>query len=544
MSTAPASVPLLSRPSDRASITPRDDAAIDTVHFLGCTISTRTAWLAVIVGCTALWLAMRVVFFLGLEGSDDLFHVRYAALLNHAPINHWEARLIANGLIAAAIRLFGQTEWAAVLPCMLAPLVVQFTVYYACWRYATVRHAAWAGLIAAVAPVNVNLATVVSAYPIMAALMMVGTFALGEAPTSRRARWVAACALATGCIVHLYGVYYLALLSLAAMVVNRRRFFQPLMGVCLACIVAFACDMMAFYVLTGNPLGRVHILAGTHLGSDDACGYPAFDLVFVLQPLAEFLFNRSFGLAAVVAAVYGIMRYRRLDASMRLLLVSSALFWLFLYYGSQVPWQYRPIWRYPRYHHPETLTVAVFCAAALVEWRPRLGRLAPLLVPASCVLILTCAGDWGQSTRISRDLLAYVQQHPQSRFVTDFHTANEMYILAGLRTPANIVTTGTCRKSYLLDRDLPRMAARDLQPTDRILVNPLNARAERAADFAAWLAALPPAWQSVHESPPAYRDICTLLPPLKALPWAVRRPASKVLAFNVDSASAMSGPGR
>ncbi|MHC4697674.1 MAG: hypothetical protein ACYTFA_13130, partial [Planctomycetota bacterium] len=177
-------------------------------------------WLVLLVLCLALWALMRIVFFVGVAGSDDMYYMRYAALWDRAPVNHWEARLLGNALTASAMTAFGRTEAAAVLPSFAASLAVLGCVLYWCRKYGTYRQACWAGVFLAVLPIDVEMASTISPHTIMAAMLGVGTLAFLREPSSAVSRIVAAVLISLGVITHFAGIYYVAALVLAALCVD------------------------------------------------------------------------------------------------------------------------------------------------------------------------------------------------------------------------------------------------------------------------------------------------------------------------------------
>lgn len=113
------------------------------------------AWMMVIGVCLMVWTLARVIFFVGISGSDDMYHIRFAALWDRTPQNQWEARLIANALFAGAMRIFGRGELAAALPCLISSLAVLGATLFAAARVGGLRVALWAGLLVALLPLEV-----------------------------------------------------------------------------------------------------------------------------------------------------------------------------------------------------------------------------------------------------------------------------------------------------------------------------------------------------------------------------------------------------
>ena len=211
----------------------------------------------------------------------------------------------------------------------------------------------------------------------------------------------------------------------------------------------------------------------------------------------------------------------------RILVATIAFYWLWMSFGSEVPWTYVPFDRITRFLHPLTFALALLFAPLVITrlrgWRSPVTGGAVLAV---CVLNLSGSGPWGQNVHISRELLAYVERHPEKRFITDYHTLNEMYVVGGLKTLPNIVTTDDLHASRLLDREAVQIAAGDLVKDDEILVNPLNVA--RTPHFQKFLQAH--TGGLLYETTSTHRMISALFPPLRDHPWSIRKPPARVFA--------------
>ena len=460
--------------------------------------------------------------------------MRYAALWDRSPANHWEARLLANALMAGAMRLFGRTGWAAALPSLASSLVILGCVFYWCYRYADVRHAWWAGMLVAVLPMDVNGATTPSAYPLMTAFLTVGTLAFLESAESRKARLIAALSLSLGVVTHFAGAYYVASLMFVALLLDGRRYVRSAAITLLVGIVLMTADMAIFQFACGDLFGRFHIALMQASSENPLAPLQVegrFNGAFLTWPVQQLIFSKNFGVSLSVALVGGIATYRRLPSSTRMLLIVSVVFWLWMSYGSQVPWAYKPFWRMVRFLAPLMLAVSILFGSILASARRRLlALIGGVAVLAICPFNLAASGSWGQSVQISRELLAWATSHPQTRFVTDFHTINEMYVLGGMQLPPNVVTLDNDKRSHLIDRDATRISVSKLQPSDCILDNPLNTR--RTPSFAAFRQAHADTLQ--HQSQPTYRMICQVVPYLRHYEWSVRKPPARVLSCVVN----------
>jgi len=494
--------------------------------------ASRARWLTVVGVCALVWALMRATFFLGVAGSDDIRYMRFAACWDRPPANHLEARLIANGLVAGAMKLGGRTELAAVTPALLSSGLMLGCVLYGCYRFAGAWHALWAGLLVAVLPMNVDEATTVSAHAVMTALLTLGTLLFVLGPESSALRLVAAGSLALGVVTHYTGAYYVAWLAAAALIVDRRRFLKPVALTAAAGVLFILADMAVFHFAYGDALGRFRACVAQ--SPDRVQRVPllvegGLNWQFFVFPLRGLLFSKAFGVALVVALGTAVWRYRRFPRPLRVLALTALACWLWMSFGTQVPWDYRPFARNTRYLHPLLFSVAILFACAVVASRRRLvGVGVGLAVLGVCVLNLMGSGPWGQNVEISRELLAYAKAHPQTRFVTDVNTLNEMYIINRLRTPANVVALDDRDAGRIIDPAAfaARVTQADLKPSDQILVNVLNHG--RNPDFGVFVAAR--AGGTHYQTQPVYRTICRLVPPLRAYSWAIRRPAARVCA--------------
>lgn len=489
------------------------------------------AWLMVIGVCLLVWILARVVFFVGFAGSDDMYHIRFAALWDRAPQNHWEARLIANALFAGAMRLFGRGELAAALPCLISSLAVLGATLFAAARVGGLRVALWAGLLMALLPLEVEGSTVASASSVMHGLITVGTVALLFPPRSKRGHLLGPALLGIASITHFSAVFFVAALLLAGLLIDRRRYLRAAACTMMFTMTALAIDLAVFHFAYDDTLARFKVYAGqAGLERSAAVILATSGLSFVTWPVVSLLFSKALGIAGGLAMVVGVVRFRRWTPPMRVLLLGCGIYWLWVGFGTRVPWTYRPFYRMERYWQPMTLAITVLCAWFIVSQPRRWMRLATAAALLGvCIVNLAAGGSWSQSVEVSRELLAYARQRPDQRFVTDYHTLNEMFILSGVESVPNVATIFDDKPVRLLDGHAKRLGGRAAGTRD-VLVNPLNVA--RTPDFAAFLGG-----QNrlvVFETQPQSRLICRWIPSLRDKPWAIRKPAAQVLAAPKD----------
>lgn len=497
----------------------------DRANTVAGVVRLADSWALVTIVCLACWAFMRWAFFLGFEGSDDMFYARFAVLWHHAPTNQWEVRLLGNALIGLAVRLLGYSAWSPAVPSLVASLVVLFCTLYGCYRFATVRHAWWAGLFVATLPVEVCGATIVSAHSVMAGFMAAGTLAFVLAPDSRRARLIASVCLPMGVLAHLIGLYYVGSLLAAALLVDRRRFARTMLMVCVSGALFMAADMFAFHTAYGDFLHRYRTTMPQRIEPETDLLHRHLDLESILWSLQQLTITKHLGVALAVVWVGAFSCYRRLNQPIRVLLWASLISWLYLSFGSYVPWSYRPFYRCARYLHPIVPALAIAFAAVVMQVRSRRLRYAMALgVPGIGLLLLSLSGSWGQNMITSRELADYARRHPERRFVADLHTLNEIYVINGFETPRNLWGTMDTASEHFMDPQIRRLAALDASNCDAILVNPLNVA--RTPSFAAILDAR--AGAVCYETERAYRPICRVIPWLERLDWSLRRPGARV----------------
>jgi len=107
-----------------------------------------------------------------------------------------------------------------------------------------------------------------------------------------------------------------------------------------------------------------------------------------------------------------------------------------------------------------------------------------------------------------------------------------MYVLNGLRTPANVLATPHARLRRRMDPGVTCMPAQGPWPADAILVNPLNLlrSPSEQQDFRAR------AGDRLHRTAVAWRPICRWIPALRDPAWAVRKPPAEVLSLRPGQA--------
>ena len=222
-------------------------------------MSKKTLWIALPL---IAWVLTTALFWVGYTGEDDLFYARYAYLFHRPPTVWWEFRMPAILAMRGSFLLFGPTEFAAVLPSLLASLAILASV---AWVVGWPRTLTWqsqsAMLLAAVIPIDVGFRSYPSANQIAAGLLALGSACIIKG--SRRVQVLGAALLAAAFITHEISFFYVALFCLTLLAFDWRRFWQPV-----AWSVAFSgalvlAEATTYAVLLGDPLARLRTSAGT-----------------------------------------------------------------------------------------------------------------------------------------------------------------------------------------------------------------------------------------------------------------------------------------
>ncbi len=398
---------------------------------------------ATVVAVAAVWAGLRIVFWTGCVGSDDLLYVFYAHELDRLPSEFWQFRMGTVLLTRLMLDALGPSEWAVCLPTLVASLAIFASVaWFVDWPRVQSWQTNGAVLLAAVMPLDVTMASYLVPTVIAAGFLAVGTVCLVKG--QRRLPYLGSAMLALGWWTHEIGVLYVGILCLVCLAVDRRRYWRPV-----ACCVLLSggitlVESAAYGVLLDDPLARWRAAAGEGgRRTFDARRFGGSAFLFFLWPLRVAVVSKQFGFDLLLLFLSGALAWRHLDRPQRVLLLTAFSYWFWLGYGTQVPWDYRP--RSRSFHYYVFLT---FPIAALLPATLRLAfatrRRAAVGIVAAAIAVhvasLAAGGRWGQSVHVSRELLDYANAHPRTRFVTDWGTLREMYFANGLRLPANVGT--------------------------------------------------------------------------------------------------------
>jgi len=494
-----------------------------------CEHAGRSWWrlAGLVLALVVVWLAMRVVFFEGFWGVDDLRHVRFALAWDRPPADHWETRLPFNAMLWASFRLFEFSEASAALPSLLGSLLMLLSGVAVSWRFwRSLRITACVGLLLAVLPGDVLASTTPGAR-----ILATGFFCLGATLLMTRRGWPSLVGggvlMGLAIWTHLFVMFYVSIVLLCVAWMRQRPWRQVAVGLGIA-VATFAGPSMAIDAAwTGDPLHSFHIAQKSHLDKlewDENARHlrdehGRLDAWFFARPVADFLVSKDMNLLGLAAVVGGVAVFRRARPGLKAVAASALLGWLWMSYGTQSPTEYQPFPGTTAYWQPLSFLVVLTAAGGLVWLRSRWATAVVAGLVAVSIVTAALSGPWGQGVKNSRLLLAYVKAHPADSFVGDDRTLVDMYVFNGLSMPDNVFAVPGDRAE--IRKLAPPLGTSNVAGVI-VMTNPMR---DRTFDTTTsdWIAAHQ--GSTLHTGPAGYRPIGYLLPESlrTRYNWLIRR---------------------
>ncbi len=431
---------------------------------------SRLLW---VIGILTIWAAGTALFWIGYTGTDDVFYARYAFRYDRPPINWWEGRMLYVLAIRAAFLTLGPTEFAACAPGLLASLAIVASVaWYTGWPSTRGWVPLASVILAVVLPYNVSFRTVPFATFFAAGFLAAGSVAfLNE---RFRVQLFGAALLALGFAAHESSVYYVALFCLSQLLIRRREAWRPVLACVLFSGLVVAVETASYAILTGDPLLRFRIAIsesrnqhGLHDPDMNISG-----LAFLVWPLKLAIFCKPFGFTVLALFAAGLISWKRLDARAKSFLLAIFLSWLWLGFGTKIPWSYKPFARQYHLYYPLAFGVPALLPMCLRQALPTRERVAAGIMGLLIVVNLALSavgGGWGEGFETARRLLDYAHEHKDQVFLVSVSTMNHMYVAEGFRVPDNVVClNGDAVERHLLVNKEPAGTPRFRFPERRI----------------------------------------------------------------------------
>lgn len=481
-----------------------------------------------------LWLLLRVIFFEGLWGFDDLFHANFALHPKSHPANHWESRLLFNSALALSIRLFGFKEWVLALPGLIGSLAFVMASWWTGRKLWDEVTGFLSGIFACFLVLDITHASYPVANSLANGFCAVGTGMVLLADKRRSLSLIGGLLLGISIFTHLSFLFYVGIFALAVSLKEWPPLLEWRRG-SLVFIIAFVgfltLNFSLYTILTGNPLYEFSVVSKTHLPNQNFAvplrlSSGEINPAWIWWPFINLVFSKAFGMLISLSVVMAILKWPKLEMSLRLITLTILMFWAYVSFGSQHPFRYLPLDHDTRYWYPLALPTCLLMAGILKSHvktnRWRFGGVA-LIVTINIILLLL-SGNWGQNVEISKELLHYANMSPDSFFVTDPYTYDEMFILQGGNPPKNIGLLIGAKASFSHLDDSYYRSPED--PNLKILYNPLQEWRPRHLVLSANA-------KRQEIAPPRYRMIAYLFPHSfrERFSQLIRKPAAQLITL-------------
>jgi len=360
-------------------------------------VAAPTALVLILGGAAVL----RLVFFTGYHGHDDVYYIQRALELSRdaatPPATHWAARIGLVGPTALLYRAFGVTPlttsafpFACSLLGVVAAVILGQRLYGA-------PAGLIAGLLLAMFPMDVIFAsTLFPTEPVMLfAGVGIGCFLLAERERRPGLYLASGLSLGLAAVAHEVAILIVVIYPVYGLVVARP--IRAHLGVVAGLALAIALDPMIHGAM-GNPWARIALSSGTTIvqQTDVEVAYRGVNAWWLAEPAVRLFVERTFGLFSWVLAPVVVLRlWRPADQTDRSLALIVAAGYLWFAYGTVSPTGYAPLARLPRYVAPLVLPAMWLLGRELAERvRPR-TRIAVLsaLAASSVVCLMLDSGN-------------------------------------------------------------------------------------------------------------------------------------------------------
>lgn len=466
-----------------------DVLATSSLHRPAGGMRARTR-VASLVGAVGLAVLAVVLNFVGYLESDDIYYSQGAiGWLTDAPYlgpSHWTIRHCIVLPMALSFKLFGQSEATLVLPslfyaALLLALLGSIAGHLAGWKAAALA-VALAGTTPAIASGASFVAT-----DLPEAVFVIGSlWAWHRGREARRPGLMVLSGLAAGCaMITRETTAALLVFYLAAFVAERGRGFRGYLFMAAGFIAVVGADWLYLYLMSGDPLYRLHIAMGGAQGDgpqletagDAASGVDRFGAIAlprVLRPFGAVFLNQNYGLLfwfAVPAAAWLAMRARGEVRRSAVVFLGFFATWFVVSGYLLATW----LWVIPRYY-----VVGVVLVVPLAVWLDGLMSRRPVRAAVACVMLLGSglALDLGSTVGMmagERGLVAAVQAHPGTMHTDPATARGASWLLArqGLETRVSTALPGP-GELYFFDsrprRPIPTTWPLRNIPTDWVLI--------------------------------------------------------------------------
>ncbi len=319
---------------------------------------------------------VRLVFFTGYHGYDDVYYIRRAFELSNGhltpPTSHWAARIGLVGPTALFYRTLGVTPFSTIAFPFLCSLLAVGVAFALGRRLYDQRTGLIAALLLAFLPMDVIFASML--FPTEPAMLFsgvgLGCFILAERERRPALSLASGVSLGLAALAHEAALMILVIYPAYVLVISRPTRVHLVAAVGLG--LTLGLDPLS-HALIGDPWARLTVLThtATVTGTAADVAYRGANLSWVMEPLVRPFAERTFGLFAwllVPVVVWRLWKPREWSERVLALMITTGFLWL--EYGSFSATSYVPLARLPRYLAPLELPAVWLLGHELAERSP------------------------------------------------------------------------------------------------------------------------------------------------------------------------------
>ena len=373
---------------------------------------------------------LRLLMFSGYIGGDDIAYIARAAAMSQgdlsAPVTHWGSRTLIVLLTTLSISVFGVNDFSITFfPFIfsIGSIILSYLIGKQLFDPVT---GVFAAFLIAIFPMEVLFASQLFPYAFIGTLsaLCFYLFLRGEQRESYILLLFSGAALGVAYLSRITALY--CLLFFAFYLLYKRQFFVRYIYFVIGLLGIILIEITYYYLLTGDPLHRLHILMGVRGEISEAqvesrLGITNLGLKWFIEPFLRPIFEQEIGF--IFLLLWPVIFYQAFyQASKKNKGVILLLLWivpLFLYinYGSTSPFSYFPHRRLPRY-----LSVIIVPAMVLIAWHFRSMKssrwrnilLSLILVSSTLSLLIDNSPN---ITNIEKDIAAYIKENPDDNYL-------------------------------------------------------------------------------------------------------------------------------
>ncbi len=462
-------------------------------------------------GLIALAVALRLVFFFGLQGRDDrvyIFYANYFVTHQQIPLGEhttWIGRIGHWLPMAGVMSIMGSSEIASVVYSMICSLLGVIVVLRLGLVLFERRVARAAAILFAFFPLEIFYSSTVYVDIVVGFFQLLSLFFFllhFRSSSPRSTIFYAGLALGWAYLCRETALF--ALVPLGLIAIGKRLSPDRAVLFCAGALMIFVVECVFWHVQTGDALYRYHAAtaqlddivemqesvstesSGTWIPSPKPTGRWRSNYSIVDAALM-FVTNEEFGAFYIIFLPFLVVMTLRGDtASGDLRIWTACLLLLLLFFPAYFPKYTLP--RDPRFYACVT-GPAILCLVSWMDaWRWRRSVVAGLLISGIAAVAVTAESRW---YRIPRMLYDFQRSHQNETLWVSPHYAAFIAVYSGMKIPSSTgvhlfeqrATSGTY-KQYTL-----------YAPTAQVAQSPGDIRRGFVALERPRVQELPPAWQ-------------------------------------------------